>query len=174
MREKQVSLIAHKTVSPLLSPAVRCFSRVGSYWFNPVLKQRFPPPSCSTVTESGLVRDWSENAQRTTIFWAATAQSNLLVSTLFISSHIQRPLSTSWNRGMQPFTSFQWSGNRSSDVLHSLVKITWLFGEQKSNFCVHHFIVGQAEDSCPLATNNLRVELFLIPLLALSMWTSSV
>lgn len=55
---------------------------------------------------------------------------------------------------MQPFTSLQWGGNHSSAMLYNLIKITQLFGEQKSNFHVHRFIVGQVEESCPLVTNT--------------------
>lgn len=108
------------------------------------------------MVESGLVRDRSENAQSTTIFSAATAQSNILISKHFIDYHVQKPLWTFWNRGMWPFTSFQQSRNHSSGMFHNLTKMTQLFGEQKSNTHVHHFIIGQVAESLLVINTRWR------------------
>lgn len=148
MPKKVVLLTAHKSASPsLLLPSVRCFSRVGSSWFHTMLTQPFFPLSCMTVVKSWLVRSQLENDQCTTISWASMTQPSLLILKYFICSYSQGSLWTSWTREMGPFTQFQWSGNRSSDMAHNLIKIAQLLSEQQSNVHEHQFIIGQVKRS---------------------------
>lgn len=160
---------ARKTVSPLLlSPAVRYFSRVGSSWQGTMLKQLFPPQLQYCGKEWACQRPVRKCSVYNNLLSCYSTVPSTDPKALY---QFQHP--TSCNRWKQSFTSFQWSGNHSLDMLHKLIKITQLLGKL---ICasIHCRTGGEEPPACRQHRWRLCMKLLLVNLLALPKSTSSV